>query len=267
MHYNMKTALKAVYRAVILMVEILKFSLNYCIVRYMSLPDLSLLEGAIGVTFTNVEFLREALTHRSYLNENRNVRWSHNERSEFLGDAVLELVVTEHLFKTFPEEAEGRMTAYRSALVNTISLSEVAGELHFDDYLLMSKGEARDKGRARQVILANTFEAVIGAIYRDKGLPAAHDFIARFLLPRLKAIVDDKLWLDAKSAFQEEAQDRVAITPMYKALREIGPDHDKIFEIGVYLGDELVSTGQGKSKQDAEQAAARAALTYKGWIE
>lgn len=233
----------------------------------MSLPDLSPLQTAIGVTFANSDFLREALTHRSYLNENRNVRWSHNERSEFLGDAVLELVVTEHLFNTFPDEAEGRMTAYRSALVNTISLSEVSAELHFDDYLLMSKGEARDKGRARQVILANTFEAVIGAIYRDQGYEAARDFVKRFLIPRLDAIISDKLWLDAKSAFQEEAQERVAITPMYKLIRELGPDHDKIFEIGVYLGDELVATGQGKSKQDAEQIAARSALARKEWLD
>lgn len=233
----------------------------------MSLPDLAPLEEAIGVKFSNIEFLREALTHRSYLNEHKGVRWPHNERSEFLGDAVLELVATEHLFNSFPDEAEGRMTAYRSALVNTISLSEVCSTIGIENFLLMSKGEARDKGRARQVILANTFEAIIGAIYRDQGLSAAKDFVTRFLFPRLQAIVDEKLWLDAKSAFQEEAQERVAVTPMYKALRELGPDHDKIFEIGVFLGDELVATGQGKSKQDAEQAAARVAIVRKGWME
>lgn len=233
---------------------------------YMAvLPDFSQFAIDIGYPFKNIDVLREAFTHRSYLNEHRGVNWAHNERLEFLGDAVLELVITEYLYKKFPKENEGRMTAYRSALVNTNSISDAATELHMGDYLLLSKGEAKDTGRARLAILANTFESVVGAIFLDQGFDAARQFITTILVPKLDDIIAGRTWQDAKSNFQEQAQEHVGITPHYATIRELGPDHEKMFEIGVYLGDELVATGQGKSKQDAEQVAAKAALARRGW--
>ncbi len=218
-----------------------------------------------GVSFVNIALLREAFTHRSYLNEHRATGLKHNERLEFLGDAVLELVITEHLYAAYPEEPEGKLTAYRSALVNTNSISDAATEWGMNDYLLLSKGEAKDTGRARQYILANTFESVIGAIFLDQGYDAAKDFIGRSLFKKLDDIVGKRLWQDAKSQFQEESQERTGVTPNYVVLKEIGPDHDKRFEVGVYIGPELVATGEGRSKQDAEQAAALAAIAKKGW--
>lgn len=220
----------------------------------------------IGVTFNDLSLLREAFTHRSYLNEHRGTGLKHNERLEFLGDAVLELVMTEYLFTKFPEEQEGKLTAYRSALVNTNSIAEAANEWGMNDYLLLSRGEAKDTGRARQYILANTFEAVIGAIFLDQGYAAAKDFIARSLFKKIDRVIGARLWQDAKSRFQEEAQERVGITPNYVVVKETGPDHDKNFEIGVYIGNELVAKGTGRSKQDAEQAAAQRALELKGWV-
>ncbi len=228
-------------------------------------PDFNAFANGIGYPFNNIDILREAFTHRSYLNEHRGISWFHNERLEFLGDAVLELVITEYLYNKYPKENEGRLTAYRSALVNTNSISDAASELKMGDYLLLSKGEARDTGRARLAILANTFEAVAGAIFLDQGFDAAKNFIKAILVPKLDEIITNRSWQDAKSNFQEQSQEHVAITPRYTTIREIGPDHEKIFEIGVYLGDELIATGQGKSKQDAEQLAAKAALERKGW--
>lgn len=219
----------------------------------------------IGVTFADLRLLREAFTHRSYLNEHKGLGMRHNERLEFLGDAVLELVMTEHLFKKFPDEPEGRLTAYRSALVNTNSISDAATDLGANELLLLSRGEAKDTGRARSYILANTFEALIGAVYLDQGYDAARDFIGRSLFPKVDEIVGKKLWQDAKSRFQEEAQDRTGITPNYVVTKETGPDHDKRFEIGVYVGAELVAKGEGSSKQDAEQSAALDGLRRKGW--
>jgi len=219
----------------------------------------------IGVTFADLTLLRGAFTHRSYLNEHRATGLKHNERLEFLGDAVLELVITEYLFAKYPEEPEGKLTAYRSALVNTNSISDAAVAWGMNDFLLLSRGEAKDTGRARQYILANTFEAVIGAIFLDQGYDTAKDFIARSLFKKLDDIVGKRLWQDAKSQFQEESQERTGITPNYVVVKEMGPDHDKRFEIGVYVGSELVAKGEGRSKQDAEQAAATAGLTKKGW--
>lgn len=230
-----------------------------------ALPDFAAFAQDIGYPFKNIDILREAFTHRSYLNEHRGVSWNHNERLEFLGDAVLELVITEYLYNKYPKENEGRMTAYRSALVNTNSISDAASELHMGDFLMLSKGEAKDTGRARLAILANTFEAVTGAIFLDQGFEAAKKFVKTILVPKLDDIIAGRLWQDAKSNFQEQAQEHVSITPRYATIREIGPDHEKVFEIGVYLGDDLVATGQGKSKQDAEQIAARTALERKGW--
>ena len=221
----------------------------------------------IGVTFTDIELLREAFTHRSYLNEHRGTNLKHNERLEFLGDAVLELVITEYLFQKYPDEPEGMLTAYRSALVNTNSISDAAVVWNMNEYLLLSRGEAKDTGRARQYILANTFEAVIGAIFLDQGYDAAREFIAKSLFDHLDEIVGKRLWQDAKSRFQEEAQERTGVTPNYVVQKEIGPDHDKRFAVGVYIGSDLIATGEGRSKQDAEQAAAQSGLERKGWLE
>lgn len=221
----------------------------------------------IGVKFNDINFLREAFTHRSYLNEHRGVNLKHNERLEFLGDAVLELVITEYLFQKYPDEPEGMLTAYRSSLVNTNSISDAAVVWNMNEYLLLSRGEAKDTGRARQYILANTFEAVIGAIFLDQGYASAQEFIAKSLFDQLDEIVGKRLWQDAKSRFQEEAQERTGITPSYEVLKEIGPDHDKRFAVGVYIGSDLVASGEGRSKQDAEQVAAQAGLERKGWLE
>lgn len=219
----------------------------------------------IGVTFHDLSLLREAFTHRSYLNEHRGTGLKHNERLEFLGDAVLELVMTEYLFAKYPDEAEGRLTAYRSALVNTNTISEAASDWGMNDYLLLSRGETKDVGRARQYILANTFEAVIGAIFLDQGYDKVKEFIATSLFDRLDNIIGQRLWQDAKSRFQEEAQERTGITPNYVVLKEHGPDHDKKFDVGVYVGSELIAQGVGQSKQDAEQKAAEEGLLKKGW--
>ncbi len=222
-------------------------------------------EKRISVSFDNERLLREAFTHRSYLNENREPGLAHNERLEFLGDAVLELVVTRHLFDTYPQSTEGDLTSYRSALVNAQTLSEIAQEIGMNDYMLLSRGEAKDTGRARQFLLANALEALVGAIYLDQGYDAAAAFIGRSVLPRTEKMVADQLWRDAKSLFQEKAQDEAGITPAYQTISESGPDHDKKFVIGVYIGKELVAKGEGKSKQEAEQEAARKGLEAKGW--
>lgn len=227
--------------------------------------DLSELENKIGIKFNNLDLLRQALTHRSYINENPEFRLGHNERLEFLGDAVLELVTTEYLYDNFPEMSEGEMTSLRAALVNSNMTSFVAGRLRLNDFLLLSRGEAKDIGRGRQYILANALEAVIGAIYLDAGYEAARDFIIREIIPELPRIREEKLYRDPKSRFQEEAQDKVSITPTYEVLREWGPDHDKHFVVGVFLEKELVAEGEGKSKQEAQQKAAEEALKVKGW--
>lgn len=214
----------------------------------------------LGVTFKDLNLLIEALTHRSYLNENRTTSGSHNERLEFLGDAVLELAVTHFLFTKFPNKPEGDLTAYRAALVNTYSLAETAEGLGVNDMLLLSKGEKKDTGRARQIILANAFEAILGAVYLDQGYEAAEAFVAKNLYPKIDLVLKNRTWQDAKSQFQEVAQDKKSMTPTYKTLSEIGPDHDKQFTVGVFLADTEVARGDGKSKQEAEQAAAQAAL-------
>ncbi len=218
-----------------------------------------------NVIFKNRDLLKQAFIHRSYLNENRDLGIGHNERLEFLGDAVLELVVTDYLYNKYKDKSEGDLTAFRSALVNANTLSSVATEIGINDLLFLSKGEAKDKGRARQVILADTFEAVIGAIYMDQGYEGAKNFIAQNLFEMIEDIVSGGLWMDAKSRFQEKAQDRLGSTPAYKTTKEEGPDHDKQFTVGVFVGHELIAEGSGKSKQEAEQEAAKRALESKGW--
>lgn len=226
--------------------------------------DTSPLETAIGITFRNKDLLLTALTHRSYLNENTSWHFDHNERLEFLGDAVLELVVTEYLYRTYPNP-EGEMTNWRAALVNSVMLAKVAGKFNVNEYLLLSRGEAKDTGRARQYILANAVEAIIGAIYLDRGYDVAKEFIMRFVMDELSGILSGQTYRDAKSRLQEEAQDRLGITPSYTVLEEWGPDHAKHFRIGVYLEKDLIGEGQGPSKQEAQQAAAENALAQKGW--
>ncbi len=221
--------------------------------------DLSNLENKINIKFQNSEYLLTALTHRSYLNENRSHEVPHNERLEFLGDAVLELVTTEYLYRNF-QNPEGELTNLRSSLVNYRLLAEIAGELGLEDYILLSRGEAKDKGRARQVILANALEAVIGAIYLDQGMGAADKFIEKFILVKLPEILQAQAYLDPKSKLQELIQDRMAITPIYKVLSESGPDHAKTFVVGVYIDDRLIGEGAGSSKQEAEVEAAKVAL-------
>jgi ribonuclease-3 len=219
----------------------------------------------LGVRFNSIEILQEACTHRSFINENRGVQTSHNERLEFLGDAVLELVVTDFLYKKYPDATEGDLTSFRAALVNTQSISEAADMWGINEYLYLSKGEARDTGKARMYILADAFEAVIGALYLDQGYEVAKDFIAKSLFHKTEQIVDEELWKDAKSRLQERAQEVVSITPSYRVINEDGPDHDKTFTVGVFIGDECVAEGGGRSKQEAEQEAAEKALIAKGW--
>ena len=223
------------------------------------------LERLIGVTFDEQNHLLTAITHRSYLNEHREATQDHNERYEFLGDAILELVVTDFLFHKYPEKPEGELTAIRAALVNTLSLADAATKMNINEFLLLSKGEARDTGRARQYILANTFESLIGAIYLDQGYGAAKEFVASHLFDKTDTIVAKRLWQDAKSRLQELAQEHESVTPSYETLSQTGPDHDRIFTVGVFLGTEKIAEGKGRSKQEAEQAAAESAITIKGW--
>ncbi|MEK7480838.1 MAG: ribonuclease III [Patescibacteria group bacterium] len=229
-----------------------------------ALPDI---EERLGVSFQRKEFLQEALTHRSYINENPDWPTGHNERLEFLGDAVLELVVTEFLFARFAEKPEGELTSLRAAMVNTMMLASRAADIGLNDALLLSRGEAKDTGRARQYLLANAFEALIGALYLDGGYESAKKFLERVLFPQIDNVLEHRLWKDSKSLFQEEAQERESITPNYRVLREWGPDHAKRFVIGVFLGEEKIAEGEGDSKQEAETQAAANGLETKGWGE
>mgnify|MGYP001564602768 CR=1 FL=1 len=209
--------------------------------------------------FSDLELLITAFTHRSYLNEHKATAKGHNERLEFLGDAVLELVVTEHLYNNF-KDPEGILTNWRSALVRTESISAAADRENFEPLLRLSRGEKRGSERARQQILANCYEAVVGALYLDKGYEAVKDYIGRTLLPTLKDILQNGTWLDPKSKLQELVQSRDGFTPIYKVMQEAGPDHDKMFIVGVYVNDKLMGKGEGPSKQTAQVTAAASAL-------
>jgi ribonuclease-3 len=226
--------------------------------------DFTKLETILGVIFKNRDLLVQALVHRSYLNENPSFHLNHNERLEFLGDAVLEFVVTEHLYKVYPNP-EGELTNWRASIVNANTLSEIAKELTLGDFLYLSRGEAKDQGKARHYILANALEAVLGAIFLDQGTRAVKKIINKFVIPKLPYIIEHDLYRDPKSKFQEIAQEKFTITPNYKVIEEWGPDHAKHFRIGVYLNSELVATGEGSSKQEAEVLAAQNALKAKGW--
>ncbi|MFH1789550.1 MAG: ribonuclease III [bacterium] len=224
-----------------------------------------ILEEKLGINFDKVEFLVQAFVHRSYLNENRDFPISHNERLEFLGDAVLELVVTEFLYNEYGNP-EGELTNWRAALVNAKMLSSVAHEIGFEEYLFLSHGESKDAGtKARDYILANTVEALIGAIYMDQGYAMSQQFLSRWILPKLPNILENGLYLDPKSRFQESSQEHLGITPVYKVLHEEGPDHAKSFKVGVYLEKELIAVGEGMSKQEAQTEAAEAAIKVKKW--
>lgn len=227
--------------------------------------NFSALEKIIGIKFKKKEFLVQAFVHRSFLNEHHDFPLGHNERLEFLGDAVLELIVTEFLFEEY-SNPEGELTNWRAALVNAKTLASIAYEIGMEPFLFLSHGEAKDGGtKARDYIMANTIEALIGAIYLDQGYTIAKQFITRWILIKLPNILENGLYLDAKSRFQESAQELLGITPTYKVLHEEGPDHNKLFKVGVYLDKELVASGEGTSKQEAQTEAAEAAIKLKGW--
>lgn len=232
----------------------------------MNMNNLEKLENSLGVKFTNPDLIRQALVHRSYLNEHPDFPLGHNERLEFLGDAVLEIVVTEFLYLNFKDTAEGDLTNWRASLVNAKMLYVIAGELKLEDYLHLSRGEAKDKNKkSRQYILANAVEAVIGAIYLDQGIEVAKTFILKNIVVKLDDILQNQLYLDPKSRFQEEAQEKKGITPHYEILNEEGPDHAKMFTVGLYLGEELVASGEGSSKQEAQVDAAAKGLLKMNW--
>ena len=228
------------------------------------MKNLSKLEKKLGIAFKNQDFLRQALVHRSYINEHPGFVLGHNERLEFLGDAVLELVVTEYLYNNY-DNPEGDLTNWRASLVNAKMLSEVAKELDIDTYLYLSKGETKDTGKARQFILADTLEAIIGAIYLDQKMKKSTDFIKEKILIKLPYILEHELYLDPKSKFQELAQEKYGITPSYKVLEESGPDHARKFIIGVFLDKKKITQGQGSSKQEAQIEAAAKALEKSSW--
>ena len=218
------------------------------------------IEKIIGVTFKREDLIKTACTHRSYLNEHKSTVKEHNERLEFLGDAVLELVVTDFLYRKYPTKPEGELTSWRAALVKTESLAELADELNVGQFLLMSRGEAKSGGRTRMALLANMVEAIIGAVYLDQGYDAAAKFIEVNINSKLDNILKEGLHIDAKSHFQEVAQEKEGVTPHYEVIGEEGPDHDKTFEMAVYLNKKMWGKGKGNSKQTAQQAAATDAL-------
>ncbi len=224
---------------------------------------IDLVKNTLKLNTTDLETFKEALTHRSYINEVKDSSLKHNERLEFLGDAVLELAVTKYLFKNYPDQNEGTLTSFRAALVKTESLALEAKKLDLGEYILMSKGEEATGGRQRPYILANTMESIIGAIYLTLGFEEAEKFILEKICYKIETIVAERSDLDAKSRLQELAQDRVKITPVYKLISASGPDHNKIFQMGIYIGENLFGAGEGKSKQEAEQVAALEAI--KNW--
>jgi ribonuclease-3 len=219
-----------------------------------------------NIHFNNEDLLKQAFIHRSFINENPKTGLVHNERLEFLGDAVLELIVTEYLYTTFPHQNEGDLTAYRSALVNAVTLGEVAESLGFNDMMKLSKGEAKDVHRARSSILADAYEAFVGALYLDQGYVVTKEFITKNLLNKTEEIIRKGLYKDAKSFVQEKTQEIYSLTPSYRVLSEEGPDHDKLFSVGIYFGEDKIAEGKGRSKQEAETAAARGALEEKKWV-
>lgn len=222
--------------------------------------DISALEKKLGAKFKNEDLLTEALTHRSYLNEFPKWRLPHNERLEYLGDAVLELLVSEELYAKFPKQAEGQLTVLRAALVNFQILAKVAERIGLQDFILMSRGERKDTGRAREVILANAIEAIIGAMYLDLDIEKVRIFVKKYVMDNLAEVLKTKSYRDAKSELQEVVQDKLKLTPTYNVIQESGPAHKRIFTMGVYFAEKLIAQGEGLSKQEAELEAAKSAL-------
>ncbi|MDD3487934.1 MAG: ribonuclease III [Candidatus Pacebacteria bacterium] len=231
-------------------------------------PNFKKIEKIIGVQFKNIDLLKQALTHRSFLNEHP--EWldiGHNEKLEFLGDAVIGLITAEYLYKKYPQLQEGELTSLRAALINGNSLLEAAAETGIQDYLLVSKGEKKELKKHQPYFLANAIEALVGAIYLDQGYTEAEKFAKKYLLVKADKIFKTKSFRDPKSIFQEKSQEILSITPTYKLIKSWGPDHAKQFEIGVYLKDKLIAQGEGCSKQEAEVQAAEKALLKKEWQE
>lgn len=230
------------------------------------MKDFSILEKKLNISFTNKDILIQAFCHRSYLNEHPNFHLRHNERLEFLGDAVLELAVTDYLYRHYPEKTEGALTSWRAALVNTDMLSKVALKLDFERFLLLSRGEAKEIKKSRRYLLANTFEAFVGALYLDHDFKKARQFIEKnLIILKLSLILKNKLFKDFKSSFQEKSQMEVSVTPTYKVLTEWGPDHNKHFKVGAFIGIQKTGEGEGDTKQQAEEMAAKNALELKKW--
>jgi len=230
------------------------------------MPDLKKLEKKLEFKFKDFDKLKQALVHRSYINEHPDFLLGHNERLEFLGDAVLELIITKYLFNHYPEKPEGILTNWRASLVNSKMLFQVASELKLDNYLYLSKGEAKEgTSKSRQFIMADAVEGIIGAMYLDQGIDKTEVFVNEFIVSKLHHIITNELYLDPKSRLQELAQDKESITPHYDLLKEEGPDHEKTFTIGVYFEDSLIAKGQGSSKHEAEVNAAKKALKIKKW--
>ncbi len=227
--------------------------------------DLKILQEKLGVVFKDSKLLKTALVHRSYLNEHKDFILDHNERLEFLGDAVLELIVTDYLFDNY-SEAEGVLTNWRSSLVNSAQLAARSEEIGIYDFLHLSRGESQDTNKkARNYILANAYEAIIGAIYLDQGYEPARKFVTSSLIKELDDIIKNKEYIDSKSMFQEKAQEVLGITPYYRVLSESGPDHNKKFVVGVYIDKKLIAKGEGYSKQEAQISAAGEGIKKKGW--
>jgi len=223
------------------------------------MDKINLLEQKIKVKFKDPRYLLLALTHRSYLNENKQLK-SSNERVEFLGDAILEYWVSQKLYSLFPDFDEGQLTNLRSLIVCTENLADISTSFDLGSFILLSRGEATHNGRQNISLLADTFESLIGAIHLDQGYPAVEKFLDRFLDKNIQALSEKNIYKDAKSLFQEIAQSKRGVTPKYQLLSESGPDHQKIFKIGVYLGDQLIASGKGNSKQKAEEDAATRAI-------
>lgn len=225
------------------------------------------LEEILGCKINNRDLFTTAFVHRSYLNESKECEFSSNERFEFLGDAILQFLSSEHLFTIFPEFPEGKLTNIRAAVVCTESLAETSKELEYGQFLMLSRGEEVTGGREREYILANTFEAVLGALYLDSGITNCRKFLKKTLFKKIQKVIDDQSFKDAKSVFQELSQEEKGVTPTYKVLDDWGPDHNKTFKVGVFLEDKIYGEGLGKSKQEAQQDAAKKALENWGDIK
>jgi ribonuclease-3 len=229
--------------------------------RKMNNKKATELAKKLNIQFNDITLLERALTHRSYLNENRNIDRS-NERLEFLGDAVLELIVSKYLYVKYPDREEGDLTSFRSAIVRTESLAQASRELGYGEYLKMAKGEEESGGRDKDYILANTFESVLGSIYIDQGFDKCKELVQKVLISKVDNIVENRLDIDNKTKIQELAQAKFRLTPTYTVVDEKGPDHDKTFTVAVKIGNKTIGKGKGSSKQKAEESAAEKGLEY-----